>query len=236
MQWALLENKNVTPTLKRSTTSVISRCRSPATFPTFFFTFQRLSNFSIISFLLLPFQRLSSPPSPQQQQSHVTGSNCVSMLLHGRITILKSRLLKPGAIALWRLRSTLSTPQTAKQRCVQFDDSPTKNPTRRGFLRRTDQVKTFISSQRLYLPAILSSTDTTRYSFFPHCSLCLGRLLLVAWSPVTCALVTCYLWHGHLLLVPWSPVTYGRKDCTWNIFTTSGTLSLEFTRFQVIPV
>ena len=125
MQWALLENKNVTPALKRSTTSVISRCRSPATFPTFFFTFQRLSNFSIISFLLLPFQRLSSPPSPQQQQSHVTGSNCVSMLLHGRITILKSRLLKPGAIALWRLQSTLSTPQTAKQRCVLLDNSPT---------------------------------------------------------------------------------------------------------------
>ena len=148
----------------------------------------------------------------------------MDVFLHGRIIILKSELLKPGAIALWRFQSTLWTPLTAKQRCVQFDNSPTTNSHQTRLFTK-NKWRLLISSRRLFHPAILSSTATTRYScfFFP--------LLSVPWSPVTSALVTWYLCLGHLLLVvtrialgtssqPVEPSALSSRDSRWSQFKT----------------
>ena len=139
----------------------------------------------------------------------------MDVFLHGRIIILKSELLKPGAIALWRFQSTLWTPLTAKQRCVQFDNSPTTNSHQTRLFTK-NKWRLLISSRRLFHPAILSSTATTRYScFFFHCFLCLGHLLLLPWSPDTCALFTCYLWwqglHLEHLHNQWNPQPWVHK-------------------------
>ena len=117
MQWALLENKNVTPALKRSTTSVISRCRSPTTFPSFFYfsLFKDCQRLQLFHHSFLPLLFKDCPVHPVHDNNRAMwrvaiAYGCVFTWknYHPEIRITKTRCNCPLTISIDPLNSTNS--------------------------------------------------------------------------------------------------------------------------------